>query len=185
MPAVKNADNILGWLARLALPGYFLSRHRIDIFEVQRINILTYLGDAIPEMPEDCAYMQPVELLVHDEVFKSLESQAVDYDAARKAFDRAVAELREHSGLWPGEIKARYGEIVALLDFLDDCLASADLGFMYCWYGEKQEMIRTSFESLARRKDAYHKGYRESQEYIRRTLFSYSAPKHWIERPPV
>lgn len=111
-----------------------------------------------------------------------LDREYETYELARRSFNYAVKRL-ESFAEYPTPT-GYSSDAQDMYRYLRNCLAAADLGTMYSWYQEKMSMISTCMDDLARRKNRSHQGYRQAQEYIRSTLYSFHAPELWKERPP-
>lgn len=181
----KHIGDRLGFLTRNVFSNYLSDCNEIDLFQIHRISLIDYLGNRLPQTPlSSSQYLSPFRITLSTEVFKTLSCQSDEYSAARRSFNLAVNKLKSLANLSPFGLKHHKSEVYSLLDFIGESLASAGVGHMEGWYKEKQSGICSSFEDMLRRKQANHPGYKSSQEYISRTLFSYRAPEVWRDNPP-
>ena len=185
MPDEKHIGDRIGFLTRKAISNYLSDCCSIELFQIHRISLMDYLGNRLPQTPRNPSeFLAPFRCTITTEVFNFLSSQYIEYSTARESFNHAVKELRSLADLSPAGLKHHKSEVYSLLDFIGESLASAEVGHMGGWYKEKQSGICSSFEDMFRRKQANHPGYKSSQDYITRTLFSYRAPEVWRDHPP-
>ena len=184
-PDDERIGDRLGFLMRKIIPNYLAASTKIDLFRTHRISIAAYLGKRLPKTPENSSeYLTPCNCTITAEAFQNINDQFAEYLAARKSFDHAVKKLREFADCTPHGLKYHQSEVLSLLGFIERSLKSADVGYLYGWYREKQSGIRSYFNDMFRRKQGNHPGYKRAQDYIRRNLFSYHAPEVWHEHPP-
>ncbi|MCI5167552.1 MAG: hypothetical protein D3903_16035 [Candidatus Electrothrix sp. GM3_4] len=136
---IQQTDRIaetLACFACLAIPRYFASLHKIDIFSLQNISLLTYIDDEVPNLTGSYDYGKKIECQLHDGPYDKLLIQTKEYANVRDAFQHAVDKLSEYSDLTPQGFSYHSPDVLLLLRFLDNCLHAADLGHLSGWYSE-------------------------------------------------
>lgn len=146
----------------------------LSAFEINKVR-----DEILPEPRSDAL----VIAVAPPTLFLSRLSEEYEIDQlARKSFEFALRKLNAYADYPPSHGISSDGP--AMFRYLENCLTAGYLGTMGAWYKEKMSGIERCIADLARRKNRSHAGFRESQEYMRRNLSLFSAPKAWTKRPP-
>lgn len=182
----RHIEDRLNFLTWKVIGIYLANCSKIDLFNIHHISLENYLEKRLPKNPEKSSeYFSPFACEICNEAFDNLKKQYGHYSAACKSFNHAVEQLREFAGYDPYGVKYHQSEIFSLLSFIERSLSSADVGYLYSWYKEKQSGIRGYFNDMLRRKQGSHPGYKQAQDYITRNLYSYHTPVVWLKKPPI